>query len=194
LAITRTRLVNVRTIAASNRDLKSLVRAGQFREDLYYRLSVFPIEVPPLRERNDDIPILATHFLEAACKRFGRSGLRFNASQLRQLQDYDWPGNVRELQNVVERAVIASRSGSLRLDILGGAQAGSSASVESTASDESEVFPDEEMNRRVRDNMAAALKRSGGRIYGPGGAAELLRISPSTLNTRVKKLGLKKGT
>jgi transcriptional regulator with GAF, ATPase, and Fis domain len=190
----RTRLVNVRTIAASNRDLKSLVRAGQFREDLYYRLSVFPIEVPPLRERNDDIPILATHFLGAACKRFGRSGLRFNASQLRQLQDYDWPGNVRELQNVVERAVIASRSGSLRLDILGGAQAGSSAPVESTASDESEVVPDEEMNRRVRDNVAAALKRSGGRIYGPGGAAELLGISPSTLNTRVKKLGLKKGT
>jgi transcriptional regulator with GAF, ATPase, and Fis domain len=189
----RTRLVNVRTIAASNRDLKSLVRAGQFREDLYYRLSVFPIEVPPLRERNDDIPLLATHFLEAARKRFGRSGLRFNASQLRQLQDYDWPGNVRELQNVVERAVIASRSGSLRLDILGGAEAGSSAPVESTASDESEVFPDEEMNRRVRDNMAAALKRSGGRIYGPGGAAELLGISPSTLNTRVKKLGLKKG-
>ena len=101
----------------ANRDLKSLVRAGRFREDLYYRLSVFPIEVPPLRERKDDIPVLAKHFLEMASKRFSRSGLHLTASQMRQLQNYDWPGNVRELQNVIERAVITSHLGSLRLDI-----------------------------------------------------------------------------
>jgi PAS domain S-box-containing protein len=192
----RTRRVNVRIIAATNHDLKSLVRAGLFREDLYYRLSVFPIEVPPLRERTDDIPLLGTHFLAAACKRFNRPGLQFTASQLKQMQNYDWPGNVRELQKVVERAVIASRAGSLRLDILDHDESRSSApsAARSPSQEESEVVPDEEMNRRVRDNLIAALKRSGGRIYGPGGAAELLGISPSTLNTRVKKLGLKKST
>ena len=189
----RTRRVNVRIVAATNRDLKGLVRERRFREDLYYRLSVFPIEVPPLRERKGDLPLLATHFLKAAIKRFNRSGLRLSASQLRQLQTYDWPGNVRELQNVIERAVIASRLGPLRLDIPTVAESGAHASpaARSASREESLVIPDEEMDRRVRDNMAAALKCSGGRIYGPGGAAELLGIKPSTLTTRVRKLGLK---
>src|ERR1700722_9098091 len=187
-----TRRVNVRIIAATNRDLKSLVRAGRFREDLYYRLSVFPIEVPPLRERKDDIPVLARHFLEIACKRFSRSGLHLTVSQLRQIQNYDWPGNVRELQNLIERAVIASGLGSVRLDIPA-AESRSSAPVitRSKSREASEVIPDKEMSRRMRDNMVAALKRSGGRIYGSGGAAELLGISPTTLSTRIKKLGLK---
>jgi PAS domain S-box-containing protein len=189
----RTRRVNVRTIAASNRDLKGLVRAGGFREDLYYRLSVFPIEVPALRERRDDIPILAAHFLQAACKRFSRSGLQFTANQLQQLQDYDWPGNVRELQNVIERAVIASRAGALQLDIPVDAASESFGTVtdRSASEEQDQVIPDKEMSRRMRDNIVAALKRSGGRIYGPGGAAELLGIKPSTLSTRVNKLGLK---
>jgi transcriptional regulator with GAF, ATPase, and Fis domain len=189
----RTRHVSVRIIAATNHDLKSLVSAGLFREDLYYRLSVFPIEVPPLRERKEDIPLLATHFLAAARKRFNRPG-QFTANQLRQLEDYDWPGNVRELRNVVERAVIASRSGSLHVDLPGSAESWSPAPpTERSRSyfEDSEVIPEKEMSRRVRENMIAALKRSRGRIYGPGGAAELLGISPSTLNTRVKKLGLK---
>jgi transcriptional regulator with GAF, ATPase, and Fis domain len=182
----------VRIIAATNRDLKSLVHRGRFREDLYYRLSVFPIEVPPLRERKDDIPLLAKHFLDAACKRFSRSGLHLTASQLRQLQNYDWPGNVRELQNVVERAVITSRLGSLRLDIPAAeSRSPTRAPTRSKSREEYEVIPDKEMSRRVRDNMIAALKRSSGRIYGPGGAAELLGIRPTTLATRIKKLGLK---
>jgi transcriptional regulator with GAF, ATPase, and Fis domain len=188
----RPRHVDVRIIAATNRDLRRLVHAGQFREDLYYRLSVFPIEVPPLRERKDDIPLLARHFLEAASRRFSRSGLHLTTSQLRQLQNYDWPGNVRELQNVIERAVITSRLGSLRLDIPA-SESGSPAppTTRSKLRAEPEVISDKEMSRRVRDNMVAALKRSGGRIYGPGGAAELLGIRPSTLTTRIKKLGLK---
>jgi len=188
----QTRRVDVRIIAATNRDLKSLLHAGRFREDLYYRLSVFPIEVPPLRERKDDIPLLAKHFLEMACKRFSRSGLHLTASQIKQLQNCDWPGNVRELQNVIERAVITSRLGSLRLDIPV-AESGSSApaTTRSKSHEEFEVIPDKEMARRMRDNMVAALKRSGGRIYGPGGAAELLGVRPSTLTTRIKKLGLK---
>ncbi len=188
----RTRRVDVRIIAATNRDLKGLVHAGRFREDLYYRLSVFPIEVPPLRERKDDIPLLARHFLNMACKRFSRSGLHLNAFQLRQLQNYDWPGNVRELQNVIERAVIASRLGSLRLELPSTESASSArATTRSKSHEESEVVTDMEMTRRMRENMVAALKRSGGRIYGPGGAAELLGIRPSTLSTRIKKLGLK---
>ena len=187
-----TRRVNVRIVAATNRDLKSLVRAGRFREDLYYRLSVFPIELPPLRERKDDIPVLARHFLEIACKRFSRSGLHLTAGQLRQLQNYDWPGNVRELQNVIERAVITSHLGSLRLDIPSAeSRSPAPAAARSKSREEPEVIPDKEMTRRMRDNMVAALKRSGGRIYGPGGAAELLGIKPSTLTTRIKKLGLK---
>ncbi len=104
-------------IAACNHDLKTAVRDGRFRQDLYYRLSVFPIDVQALRERKEDIPILATHFLEMACKRFNRPDLQLAESQLRRLQNYDWPGNVRELENVVERAVIAARPGSLHFDI-----------------------------------------------------------------------------
>ena len=192
VGIDQTRRVDVRIIAATNRDLKGLVRARRFREDLYYRLSVFPIEVPPLRERKDDIPILAKHFLELACKRFSRSGLHLTANQLRQLQNYDWPGNVRELQNVIERAVIKSHLGSLTLDIPASELRPSApAATKSRTREESEVIPDKEMSRRMRNNMVAALKRSGGRIYGPGGAAELLGIRPSTLSTRIKKLGLK---
>ncbi|HWJ40460.1 MAG TPA: sigma 54-interacting transcriptional regulator, partial [Candidatus Limnocylindrales bacterium] len=192
VGIDQTRRVDVRIIAATNRDLKSLVQARRFREDLYYRLSVFPIEVPPLRERKDDIPILAKHFLELACKRFSRSGLHLTANQLRQLQNYDWPGNVRELQNVIERAVIKSHLGSLTLDIPASELRPSApAATKSRTREESEVIPDKEMSRRMRNNMVAALKRSGGRIYGPGGAAELLGIRPSTLSTRIKKLGLK---
>jgi formate hydrogenlyase transcriptional activator len=192
VGIDTTRRVDVRIIAATNRDLKSLVRAGRFREDLYYRLSVFPIEVPPLRERKDDIPLLAKHFLEAACKRFNRCGLQLAASQVKQLQNYDWAGNVRELQNVIERAVITSGLGSLRLDIPAAeTRSPAPATARSKSREESEVVPDQEMSRRMRDNIAAALKRSSGRIYGPGGAAELLGIRPTTLSTRIKKLGLK---
>ena len=171
VGIDRTRRVDVRIIAATNRDLKSLVHARRFREDLYYRLSVFPIEVPPLRERKDDIPSLAKHFLDAACRRFSRAGLHLTASQLRQLQNYDWPGNVRELQNVIERAVIGSGLGSLRLDIPGNTESRSSqpAATRSASREEAEVMSDKEMNRRMRENIVAALKRSGGRIYGSGG-------------------------
>src|ERR1700733_2721660 len=109
----RTRRVDVRIIAASNLDLRNAIRVGQFREDLFYRLNVFPIEVPPLRERKDDIAVLAGAFLEAACRRFNRHCFVLTEKQLCQLQDYDWPGNVRELQNVIERAVIAARMGAL---------------------------------------------------------------------------------
>jgi transcriptional regulator with GAF, ATPase, and Fis domain len=189
------RRANFRLIVASNKDLETEVRAGRFREDLYYRLSVFPIEVPLLRERKEDIPLLASHFLDVACKRFNRSGLQLNASQLRQLQNYDWPGNVRELQNVIERAVIAARGGALRFDIPEtGTEPPSSSSPgagDSAVGEQVTVVTEEEMRRMERENSARALKLCEGRIYGAGGAAELLGVKPSTLNTRIKKLGLK---
>ncbi len=190
----QTRRADVRIIAASNHDLKSAAGAGKFRPDLYYRLSVFPIEVPPLRERKEDIPILATHFLEAACKRFSRSGLELTDSQIQRLQSYDWPGNVRELQNVIERAVISARSGSPRFDPPEAAESGSSPQPigDVAVKGDSRVLPDSEMKHRERENILAALKRSNGKIYGPGGAADLLGMRPSTLSTRVKKLGLSK--
>ena len=125
-----------------------------------------------------------------ACQRFNRSPLQLTGSQIRQLQNYDWPGNVRELQNVIERAVIRARLGSLTFDILQGAEAQPPAEAradrESVAGNE--IVTEEEMRRRERENIAAALKQSKGRIYGPGGAAQLLGMKPTTLSARVKKL------
>ncbi|MGO9058009.1 MAG: sigma-54 interaction domain-containing protein [Candidatus Binataceae bacterium] len=190
----KTRRADVRIIAASNRDLKIAVRAGQFREDLYYRLSVFPIEVPPLRQRKDDILILARDFVQSACKRFNRSGVQLTPSQIRQLLDYDWPGNVRELRNVVERAVIAARFGSLRFDLPTGkrSQAPDNDNRETASHETLEVIREEEMKRRERENIIAALKQSKGKIYGAGGAAQLLGIKPTTLSARIKRFGLRR--
>ncbi len=191
----KTHRANVRIIGATNRDLRKAVREGQFREDLYYRLSVFPIEVLPLRERKEDIPIFAKFFLESACRRFDRAGLVLTDGQLRQLLNYDWPGNVRELQNVIDRAVITARLGSLHFDIGEGTEArppAEPAHAKSPSSETIDIFTAEEMKRRERENLIAALKRSNGRIYGPGGAAELLGMKATTLSARINKLGLKK--
>ena len=191
----KTRRVNVRVIAASNQDLKTAVRAGRFRQDLYYRLNVFPIEVPPLRERKEDIPILTAHFLEIACKRFSRPDLQVSESQLRELQNYDWPGNVRELQNLIERAVITARAGVLRFEIPETVDVSPSSSTpvagDTDGREKAVVIPDKEMKRRERENVALALKLSHGRIYGPGGAAELLGVKPTTLSARIRRLSLK---
>jgi transcriptional regulator with GAF, ATPase, and Fis domain len=191
-----TRRIGVRVIAASNRDLEGAIRAGQFREDLYYRLNVFPIEVPPLRERKADIAILAVAFIEAACSRFHRTCPVLTQGQLWQLSDYEWPGNVRELQNVVDRAVIKAPQGNLQFDVPN--HPGRSAreqppgdSASSGSCGQVAVVKADEMKRRERENLAAALRQCCGKIYGPGGAADLLGIPPTTLNARVKKLGLK---
>jgi len=185
---------DVRLIAATNRDLKQAIHEGQFRADLYYRLSVFPIEVPPLRERSQDIPILAKHFFESAWKRFNRPGLVLTAGHLQELLDYDWPGNVRELQNVIERAVIRARAGSLHFDLKNdGPPRDAREAIHATrpSNQEVEVITAAEMRRLDRENILTALKRSKGRIYGHGSAAELLGMKPTTLSARIKKLGLK---
>jgi transcriptional regulator with GAF, ATPase, and Fis domain len=113
----RTRRADVRIVAATNRDLKKAAAAGKFREDLYYRLNVFPIQVPPLRDRTDDIPLLAKHFVELSAKEMKCAKPRLTRAAVTQLQSYDWPGNVRELRNVVERAVILARGGALEFDL-----------------------------------------------------------------------------
>jgi transcriptional regulator with GAF, ATPase, and Fis domain len=190
-----TRTIDVRILAASNRDLKAEVVAGRFRQDLYYRLNVFAIEVPPLRRHKEDIPLLAAHFLGQTARRLKVPLPKLTHAHLLQLQDYDWPGNVREMQNLIERAVILAQRGPLRFDL---PPAASESSVSTpgegveVAGSEAQILTDPELRERERANIVAALTRSGGRIHGPGGAAELLRINPSTLVSRIRKLGLKK--
>jgi transcriptional regulator with GAF, ATPase, and Fis domain len=188
-----TRRVDVRVIAATNRDLQQEVAAGRFRRDLFYRLSVFPIALPPLRERADDIPQLAKHFLEQAAQRYGRRGLRLTERTVRTLVAYSWPGNVRELQHVIDRAVLLSRGGGLRLDgVLAEPEETSRARPGSSTREAArEVIPDSEWRRRENENLRTALQLANGRIYGPDGAADRLGIKPTTLISRLKALGLR---
>lgn len=186
---TRTRKINVRLIAATNRDLKKEVDAGRFRQDLFYRLSVFPIEVPPLRDRRDDITPLATHFVKKAAQRMNRPMPRITQATLRQLAGHTWPGNVRELQNAVERAVILSQGGPLRFEL---------PDVPNPDASTSRTVPDspltlltrDELKRQERESIAAALEQAGGKVFGVNGAAELLGMRPTTLASRIKALGL----
>lgn len=182
------RKADVRIIAASNRDLEKDVDSGRFRRDLFYRLSVFPVLVPSLRQRAEDIPLLANYFLEVACKRLNRGGLQLTQKQIRQLQQYEWPGNIREMQNVIERAVILSDSGKLRLEsAFRPAASGKFLSQQSSLT--STFLTEAELNQHERHNVLAALKKSGGKVYGPSGAAALLGINATTLAYRIKKWG-----
>jgi formate hydrogenlyase transcriptional activator len=183
----RTRAVDVRVIAATNRDLKQEVQRGRFREDLYFRLNVFPIETLPLRERRDDIPLLAQHFLSNETSE-RKTGLRLLEADARRLSRYDWPGNVRELQNVIERAVILSHNGRLRID-LPDQSAHAPVTVRDAAREAANVvLTDDEVRSFERANILAALKASGGKVFGRGGAAELMDIKPTTLASRIKAL------
>ena len=190
----RTRSVDVRIIAASNRDLKQEVEAGRFRHDLYYRLSVFPIEVAPVRERLEDLPALAAHFLERICARLGVSQPKLLRRHIEALQRYDWPGNVRELQNVIERAVIRAQSGKLEFDLKekgsGQQKFASSGKMPTTSSDE--VLTYDELKNQERENLRFALESTYWKISGPTGAAKLLGIKPTTLASKIKALGLRR--
>lgn len=189
----RTRNTDVRIIAATNRDLKREVEEGRFREDLYYRLNVFPIEVPPLRKRKEDIPLLAAHFLELNARKLNFPKPKLSHANMNQLQTYDWPGNVRELQNVIERAVITSQSGKLRFDLPTG-KASREAPIPIPKGYETgekpKVLTFEEIRQLDRDNLLAALRQTGGKVFGTGGAAELLNTRPTTLASRIKRMGL----
>ncbi len=187
-----TRRVNVRVIAATNRDLREQIQAGHFRLDLYYRLGVFPLELPPLRERPEDIPTLLAHFVQLACNRFHLPLPAVPQKELVRAQRYPWPGNVRELQNVVERAVILSPHGKLRLDLPDDPAPTTTPPTPRLPDAASRVIPEPEWRERERANLLAALRQANFKISGPGGAAELLALHPATLTSRLKALGLER--
>src|SRR5690606_23052867 len=187
-----TRSVDVRVIAATNRDLEKQVVEGKFREDLFYRLSVFPIQVPPLRQRREDVVQLAQHFLDVTCKDFGRKPMKLNRSQVHAIQEYDWPGNVRELKNVIERAVILSQGNVLRLDLsLPEAAIRTEVPGDGGKSVDS-VLTEKELKALQKRNLINALKQANWRVSGKTGAAELLGIRPTTLTDRIRAFGIKK--
>jgi len=191
----KTHHTDVRVIAATNRDLLQEVEAGRFRQDLYYRLCVFPIHMPPLRERRQDIRLLAAHFLNLSSHRLNRPDVRLTDHAVELLSAYNWPGNIRELQNVIERAVILSQTGALRIDLVLGDSVSTPRGVRSpflTETLKDTVLSQKEMHRRDADNIVAALEKARGKIYGPGGAAEILGMKPTTLAYRLKKFGIKR--
>ena len=188
-----TRTVNARVIAATNRDLKTEVQEGRFREDLSYRLTVFPIEVPPLRERKDDIPALAGHFVSRAARRMNIPSPKLTRGQVEQLQAYEWPGNVRELENVVERAMIlARRGGRLEFGLSTNAVVRPMRERREVPRKAVSVRTREELRAEEKKNILAALEQAGGKVFGRGGAAELLGMRPTTLASRLRALGLQK--
>jgi transcriptional regulator with GAF, ATPase, and Fis domain len=191
----RTRTVDVRILAATNRDLPREVAAGRFRQDLYYRLNVFPLAVAPLRERKEDIPLLAAHFLEEAARKLHLPPARLTQAHLAQFQSYDWPGNIRELQNAIERALILAQDGTLWFDFSASQRAAGMTAPDTiltAAGPEPPILSDLQFRQRESDNILAALNKAKWKIHGAGGAAELLGLKPSTLISRIKSLGLQK--
>ena len=180
------RRVNVRVIAATNRDLVDEVAAGRFRKDLYFRLCVFPLRMPPLRERLEDIRVLAEHFAQLASNRLRIPHAPLTPCDVELLGRYPWPGNVRELHNVIERAVIISQGGPLQVDVV----LGPCGTKLHSAAVRASVLSKDEMKRRDRENILQALEQSRGKIYGIDGAAAILDMKPTTLTSRMKKMKL----
>ena len=196
LGSSRTIRVNVRIIAASNRDLEQAVQEGRFRADLYYRLNVLPISVPPLRERRSDIPLLTTFFVERFARQFGKevSGVAQDTMEL--LSRYDWPGNIRELQNVIERAVVLSKGTVLRLgsDLLPLGNATPAEEVVSLSNARSVERPRSTLEQVERRYILNILEQTGWVIEGDRGAAKILDLHPNTLRSRMKKLGINRSS
>jgi transcriptional regulator with GAF, ATPase, and Fis domain len=168
-----------RLLAATNRDLWKEVQAGRFREDLYYRLNVFPIRVPPLRERKEDIPLLAYYFLKIYATKLKKAMENIAVREMEKLVAYGWPGNVRELENVIERGVILGHGPDYRVPELG-----------PIFLDQNTTTPSASLKENERNHILAVLKQTGGKITGAGGAAVILDIHPNTLYSRMKKLGI----
>lgn len=183
---------DVRIVAATNRDLETEVREGRFREDLYYRLSVFPLTVPPLRERAEDIVPLAHHFVALICRDLGRAPLRIGRQAAETLQRHDWPGNIRELRNVIERAIIMSKGDRLQLERVMSAPTPARPTSRVTGTTQDDFLTDAEMRERDKANLLTALRQAKWRISGDGGAAELLGLKPSTLAYRMRVFGIER--
>ena len=191
----RTRKVDVRIIAATNKNLQEEIKSGRFREDLYYRLNVFPVEVTPLRDRREDIPLLVTHFVKVFSRRLNRPVPRLTEANLIDLKAHDWPGNVRELQNIIERALILSPHGHLHFDlprIHMGAPLPAQGFSEAASSPATPILTEADIIALQKQNMLAALIRSDWKIYGKNGAAQLLGIKPTTLIERMRRLKIKR--
>lgn len=186
----QTRKVDCRVIAASNRDLKKMIREGEFRADLYYRLNVFPIAIPPLRERGGDISLLAKTFAERFSQQAGRPIQSLSEEEIACLKSYPWPGNVRELQNIMERAIITARDGKLNLPAL---ISGSDICNEIVPMEADEkVLTADELQQKERNNMIRALEATDWKVAGENGAARLLDIPPSTFSSRMKALEIER--
>ncbi|MFY9988884.1 MAG: sigma 54-interacting transcriptional regulator [Chthoniobacterales bacterium] len=181
---TLSRKVDVRIVAASNRELEQEVDAGRFRRDLYYRLNVFPIKLPPLRERRDDIPALVVHFVRQTARRMSRAVPCVTEATMSQLISYEWPGNVRELQNAIERAAILAQGDLLQFDWLEASN--------SQPADGIPVLTSAQLKQRERENLMIALAQADGRVFGPSGAAARLGMKPTTVISRIKALGLER--
>jgi formate hydrogenlyase transcriptional activator len=181
----RTIKTDVRVIAATNKDLEREVNDGRFRMDLFYRLNVFPIQVPPLRERGNDIPVLVDYFATRLAARTGKKISQIEKRSLETMQQYSWPGNIRELQNVIERCVILAEGGVLRLEL------GMLQSKVKTATD---TVSNEAINggHDRKTEIEAVLRETHGRVYGPGGAATRLGLPASTLESRIRALKINK--
>jgi transcriptional regulator with GAF, ATPase, and Fis domain len=201
LGATRSRKVDVRVVAATNQNLERAMAEGRFRRDLYYRLSVFPIQIPPLRERKQDIPLIAWAFVERRQAKLGRRIDQIPRDVMDALVGYDWPGNVRELENVLERALILSPGRTLRLDdpLHSPARTAAVPAPDLAASPELVATPapsspaaDHSFDAMAREHVRAVLERCAWRINGQGGAAEVLAVHPNTLRSRMKRLGLER--
>jgi formate hydrogenlyase transcriptional activator len=178
LGSTRTKKVDIRLIAATNRELDRMIEEKQFRSDLYYRLNVFPIRLPPLRERPEDIPLLVRYFSQKYARRMQKRIENIPAAALQKLARWHWPGNVRELQNLVERAVILTRSSTLAI------------SVPELGSSGAKLPPARAEKSDEQDRIVRILRETKGRVGGPDGAAARLGLKRTTLLTRMKKLGI----
>jgi two-component system response regulator HydG len=176
--------IDVRIIAATNRDLEEELVAGRFRTDLYYRLNVFPICLPPLRERKEDLPLLANHFLHLYAQKESKPITGLANHVLERMKEYSWPGNVRELENWIARSVLLTTGSIVNAVSLGTAK-------KHLAPDQPELAA-KTMQEIEREHITSILEKCGGKLYGPGGAAEILKINPSTLKSRMKKLGIDK--
>jgi DNA-binding NtrC family response regulator len=184
--------VDVRIVAATNKDLKHEVARGRFREDLYYRLGVFPIEVPALRDRREDIGMLARHLLGRIAEKLAIPAPTLKRKHVKELETYAWPGNVRELENAIERALIARRGEHLDFSIGQGGLAGTPDAPPSLPDSSEDVLTADEVRQLERQNIITALRKCGWRIRGEDGAASMLGMKPTTLSSKMKAMHIKR--
>jgi formate hydrogenlyase transcriptional activator len=177
---------NVRVIAATNRDLEAAIAAGMFRSDLYYRLNIFPIEMPPLRERREDIPLLVEYFIDRFARKAGKGFQTVNKKSLALLESYPWPGNIRELQNVIERSVIVCETENFSVDERWLSRQPVATELDSGLG----LF--RKVPSQEKAIIGAALRESGGQVYGPDGAASRLGMPRSTLESKIRSLKINK--